>query len=210
MDLNEMNENWQKEAPKLAAMERNNPFLVPEGYFDEMHKQVQAQISIHQFDKQQDFFQVTDEYFDSLTDQITSRVKLEHLVGSADEEVFSVAENYFNSLEQKINTKIGIKAQEPTTVRKLSSPWLTYAAAACITAILTFGIYTFRTSNTDNVESQIAQLPEEEIVNYLQLYSDAGDVPVIVGGSVENVPEVSELLPEISDSEIEKYLKSNL
>jgi hypothetical protein len=209
MDLNEINENWQNEVPKLAAMERNNPFLVPEGYFEEMHKQVQAQISIHQLDKQQNFFQVSDDYFDSLTDQIISRVKLEELLTSADEEVFSLRENYFENLEDKINAKIGITAQEPSRVRKLASSWTTYAAAACITAVLTFGIYTYRTSNTDNIQSQIAQLPEEDIVNYLQLYSDAGDAPVIAS-SVENVPEVSELLPEISDSEIEKYLKSNL
>jgi hypothetical protein len=209
MDLNEINENWQNEAPKLAAMERNNPFIVPEGYFEEMHKQVQAQISIHQLDKRQDFFKVPDEYFDSLTDQIMSQVKLEQLVGSADGEVFSLPENYFESLEDKINEKIGITAQEPSRVRKPASSWITYAAAACITAVLTFGIYTYRTSNTDTIESQIAQLPEEDIVNYLQLYSDAGDAPVIAS-SVENVPEVSELLPEISDSEIEKYLKSNL
>ncbi|HEY0056206.1 MAG TPA: hypothetical protein VGB63_12685 [Pedobacter sp.] len=209
MDLNEINENWQEEAPKLAAMEKNNPFLVPEGYFEEMQAQLHAQIFIHQFDKQQELFQVPDQYFDTLTDQISSRVKLEQLVGSKNEEVFSVPENYFENLEDKINAKIGITSQKQSKVRKLSSSWITYAAAACITAVLTFGIYNYRTSNTDNVENQIAQLPEEEIVNYLQLYSDAGDIPVIAS-NVEDVPEVSELLPEISDSEIEQYLQLNL
>ncbi len=209
MDLNEMNEDWREEAPKLAAMEKINPFLVPEGYFEKMHEQLQAQISIHQFDNQQDFFQLPDQYFDTLEGQISSRVKLEQLVGNAAGEVFSVPENYFESLEDKINAKIGITGKKQSNIRKLTSSWITYAAAACITAVLTFGIYNYRTLKTANVESQIAQLPEEDIVNYLQLYSDAGDVQALAS-NMELVPEASELIPEISDSEIEKYLQSNL
>ena len=39
------NENWQEQAPKLAQMEKVNPFVVPEGYFDTLSDRINNRIA---------------------------------------------------------------------------------------------------------------------------------------------------------------------
>jgi hypothetical protein len=203
-----MNEDWQKEAPILAAMDKTNPFLVPDGYFEEMHQQLQSRITISEFDNEESFFKLPDNYFDTLTEKIISINKLEQLKQSSGSEIFSVPANYFNNLEASIKSTIAIEpVKQEAKIRSLTSSWVTYAAAASITAIISLGIY-FNSRN-NNIETQIAQLPADEIVNYLQLYSDAGDAPVIIE-NLDNTPQLSEMGSKITDQEIEQYLESNL
>ncbi|MBC7914518.1 MAG: hypothetical protein H7Y07_10400 [Pyrinomonadaceae bacterium] len=209
MDLNEMNENWQKEAPLLAAMEKKNPFTVADGYFPKMEEQLQQRIKISEFDNNQPLFTVPENYFETLSENILSLTRLEQIEETSDSKVFTVPENYFLNLEEQIAKRLGIKetAVVQPKIKPLFSSWLTYAAAACITAVIGFGIY-FNTANKD-IETQIAQLPSEEIDNYLQLYSDAGDAAMIVT-TLGTDSEVSELIPEVSEQEIKEYLELNL
>lgn len=209
MDLNEMNENWQEYAPTLAGMEKANPFSVPEGYFEVMQEQLHSRISINQFDNNENYFTVPDKYFETLTDKLRSISTLEQLKETSELEVFQVPEGYFDSLEQRIKAKV--KADElnaaPTKIKRLHANWITYAAAACITAIISFGIY-FNSQN-NNIEAQMAKLPADEIVDYLQLYADAGDAPLIIK-SIGAEIDISEIGSEVSEQEIEQYLDLNL
>lgn len=208
MDLNEMDENWQKVAPTLAAIEKTNPFSVPDGYFDQMQQQLQSRIGIAQFDNEEPYFNVPDNYFETLESKITSVINLEHLKEISDNQAFSIPENYFDTLEEKIKAKIGsevLKTSQPK-VRRLFSSWKTYAAAASITAIISFGIY-FNSKN-NNLEAQIAKLPADDIVEYLQLYSDAGDAPIIIK-NLGTEFDISELSPDVTEQEIEQYLELN-
>jgi hypothetical protein len=209
MDLNEMNENWQEHAPTLAAMEKTNPFSVPDGYFEEMQQQLHSRIRISQLDDNETFFKVPDNYFETLEDKLKSISKLEELKGSSHSEMLSVPEGYFDTLEQRIKAKLGSEELNavPTKIRRLRSNWITYAAAACITAIISFGIY-FNTQN-NTIEAQMAKLPANEIVDYLQLYTDAGDAPMIIN-SIGAEVDISEIGSEASEQEIEQYLKLNL
>lgn len=206
MDLNEMNENWQQEAPTLAAVEKTNPFSVPENYFEEMQEQIRSRITIYQFDSEHEVFNIPVNYFDSLTEKIISANAIEQLK-TEESEVFSVPDNYFEELEKNILSKVDIPDSKESIVRRFANSWITYAAAACITAIVSFGIY-FNTKNT-TVEHQISELPSEDIVEYLQLYSDAGDAPLIIKG-LNNETELSDFQLELSEQEIKQYLESNL
>lgn len=210
MDLNEMNENWQKDAPTLAAMEKTNPFFVPEGYFEEMEEQLRSRIAISGFEEDEVIFKLPENYFDTLPDKINSIIRLEELHHESPQEIFSIPENYFDTLESKIKAKISAEEPKKTEVkvRTLFSSWTTYAAAACITAIISFGVY-FNNTKSQDINAQIAELPADEIVDYLQLYSDAGDAPEIIK-TIEDGSELSQLNPELSEQEIEMYLKSNL
>ncbi|MGV3509850.1 MAG: hypothetical protein ACO1N7_11220 [Sphingobacteriaceae bacterium] len=201
-----MNENWQQEAPTLAAVERTNPFSVPDNYFEEMQEQIQSRITIDQFDGEHEFFNIPVNYFDSLTEKIISENATKQLKTEGSE-VFSVPDNYFNELEKSILSNAGGQNHKEQIVRRIATSWLTYAAAACITAIVSFGIY-FNTQNS-TVEHQIAELPSEDIVEYLQLYSDAGDAPLIIKG-LNNETELSDFQLELSEQEIKQYLESNL
>lgn len=209
MDLNEMNENWQEHAPTLAAMEKTNPFSIPDGYFKEMQQQLHSRIRIRQFDDNENVFKIPDDYFETLEDKLISISKLEGLKLNSQPETLLVPEGYFDTLEQRIKAKLeaeDLKAA-PTKIKRLYSNWITYAAAACITAIISFGIY-FNTQN-NNIEAQMAKLPADEIVDYLQLYTDAGDAPMIIN-SIGAEVDISEIGSEVSEQEIEQYLELNL
>ena len=39
------NENWQEQAPKLAQMDKINPFVVPAGYFDTLSDRINNRIA---------------------------------------------------------------------------------------------------------------------------------------------------------------------
>lgn len=209
MDLNEMNENWQEHAPTLAAMEKTNPFSIPDGYFEEMQQQLHSRIRIRQFDDNENVFKIPDDYFETLEDKLISISKLEGLKGNSHTEILPVPQGYFDTLEQRIKAKL--EAEElnaaPTKIKRLYSNWITYAAAACITAIISLGIY-YNTQN-NNIEAQMAKLPADEIVDYLQLYTDAGDAPMIINSIGADV-DISEIGSEVSEQEIEQYLELNL
>lgn len=210
MDLNEIKEDWQKDAPRLAAMEKKNPYTVPDAYFEEMESQLLSRIKISEADNNQHLFTVPEGYFDALPDQIISLAKFDELKQAKDIEVFSVPENYFLDLEDRIITKIGTEAEEHAKpkVKRLVPSWATYAAAACLTAIISFGIY-YNNIGKNDVETQIAALPAEEIVGYLQLYSDAGDGPALIE-SLKNESDLSEIGSNVSEQEIEQYLELNM
>lgn len=208
MDLNEMDEKWQEIAPTLAAMEKTNPFSVPDRYFNEMQQQLYSRLKVGQFDNEKPYFNVPDNYFDILESKITSVIQLEKLKPISESQEFSIPENYFDTLEKKIRTRIEseeIKTSQPK-IRQLLSSWVIYAAAASIVAIISFGLYFNNRSN--NLEAQIAKLPADEIVDYLQLYSDVGDAPLIIK-NLGTEFDISELSTDVIDQEIEQYLELN-
>ena len=205
-----MNGKWQEEAPTLASMEKANPFTVPEGYFAEMEEQLRRRVGINAFDNSENLFTVPAGYFEELEDKIISAVKLESIKNDG-EEIFTVPEKYFDSLEERIKSRIQpeIINSEKQQIRRIFSTWPVYAAAACITAIISFGLYFNLKSNNNTIENEIAALPTDEIIDYLQLYSDAGDVAVILE-NIEDESALSQISPDISEQEIEQYLKLNL
>lgn len=209
MDLNEMNENWQEEAPTLAAMEKVNPFKVPDGYFEEMSAQLLSRIKIIEKDNNQPLLEIPEGYFETLEDKIVSRSRLDELKENSTSEIFAVPDKYFETLESKIKARIDTNDKISSTpkVRRLTTSWITYAAAACLTLVV--GISIYLNADSKNAETQIANLPAEEIVDYLQLYSDAGDA-AIISESLDTETELSELSQEIPAQEIEQYLKLNL
>lgn len=44
MNTKNKSDNWQAEAPRLAQMEKINPYQVPEGYFDTLSSRIQTRI----------------------------------------------------------------------------------------------------------------------------------------------------------------------
>jgi hypothetical protein len=205
MDLKEMNDDWPKDAPILAGLRKTNPFTVPDGYFKEMEAQVHSRIHIDGLSSEQ-VLKVPQSYFDSLADRIWSSVKLNELKPSANSDVLDVPDNYFEHLEGKIIAKIE-RPQDIAKVKRLR-PFLRYAVAASLTAIVGLGLY-FNNRENQNVEARISELPAEDIVDYLQLYSDVGDASAIMS-SFEDGSELLDVDANLSAKEIEQYLEQSL
>lgn len=209
MDVNNMDEGWEKQSPLLNAAGKRNPFNVPDGYFDEMQQQITSRIAIESVvssDLNQNL-SVPEGYFDTLEDQIMSSIKVEKLRSLTDDDGFTVPEGYFNSLEESIKQKAGIQEKrEEAKVRSLMPSWLKYAAAACIMIASVTGVYFYQKSNS--IDAKLAYIPDEAIVDYLLINSDSGDMPVIIE-NLNNTTSVDSAI-ELSDQEIEQYLETTL
>lgn len=48
MNLNTEHDNWKEIAPKLAKMDKLNPFTVPDGYFESLADRIQSRVAENQ------------------------------------------------------------------------------------------------------------------------------------------------------------------
>lgn len=205
MEFNERDIDWQKDAPTLAAMGKAIPFTVPSGYFENLSDNLSTRVFIESVHvKENSGFGVPQNYFEDLTSRIKSNVTVENLRSIDVSGGFIVPDGYFTELSSKINTRVQESDIKETPVRKLFTSWVSYAAAACVTAMIATGIYL----NTDsyNFNEKLAEVPDEEIINYLQAHSTAGDTPFIIENI--NPDELEKVTPDVSADELELYINS--
>lgn len=215
MSLKNKNEDWNQDAPSLAGMDVTNPFNVPDNYFSELTEHLQARVRIEALigEKHQNNFQVPDQYFETLEDQILSSVKAEELKEQISTEAFTVPEGYFTDLQNRIisRTTQGDNDNKKPIIRKLIPSWMKYAAAACITAVIATAVFLNNKTNDNNLASEVefSQIPQTEIVAYLQTYNNTGDADLIAE-HLRSTDDLSDLDLEFSEQEIQQYLESTL
>ena len=205
MELNERDIDLQKEAPTLAAIGNGTPFIVPSLYFQELSDNLKSRALIESmhFDYSNGF-KVPVNYFDELTSRIEDKVAVENIRSLAPSERFDLPEGYFAELSGRINARIKDSRKEATPIRKLYTSWLSYAAAACISMIIATGIYF--SSNTYNLNKQLSEVPDQEILNYLQAHSTAGDTPFII--ETLNPDQLEAVTTDVSAEDLELYINS--
>ncbi len=216
-------------------MENTNikhPFLVPDGYFDQLEDSILAEVSIEKAFGKKDL-SVPNGYFKELESNILSRVSLEKLISNAK---VSVPENYFASLEDEI--LVGIKAEKLKLTYNLSVPdnyfesletavlnktfskkksiftifslsKNIYRAAAGI--VLIGGASLFYLNYYSQPKDAFAEISSEEIASYLQNQSlSYYDIKPVVDETT--VTEEINVIPEsagISEAELLKYIEEN-
>lgn len=209
MDLNNIHEDWEKEAPVLASLGRTNPFIVPENYFEDLHDNLSVRMKIgrHLNRESSELFSTPPDYFDTLAERINTSIKADSLKQTTADPGFSVPGGFFGSLEERILQKTALQEKQGGKIRKLYTGWARYAAAACIIAVS--AVTLFINKKETRVEDQFSGIPDTEIVNYLQAYSEPGDGMMIIenlGSAAESAGAASDL-PE---DEIQHYLESTL
>jgi hypothetical protein len=101
------NKKWLDEYPSLKQVNENNPFTVPEGYFDELEKNIISAVNLEEL-KTGKGFTVPENYFDELNSNIQSRINIEAYVNNP-EHGHSVPDAYFDEFEQQVNARIVIE-----------------------------------------------------------------------------------------------------
>lgn len=137
MNLENKPNNWQEKAPTLAGMEKKNPFLVPDGYFESLSTRIQSRVAAPQ-------------------------------------------------------------------VKRMWPLWLNYAAAACITLALGITLYV----NLNQQEINFKDIPDQEIVNYLESQMDDTDAEFIFANLAAEQTLSSTY--NYTNKEVEFYLKETL
>ena len=208
MDLENTGKNREDEAPLLAGMKVKNPFTVSENYFIELGTQVNSLRIVEDARfNDEDEFKVPKHYFEGLISEIETHVAEQNIQKIASTDGFSVQINYFSNLPQIITEQINTNNQpSKAVVKQISTNFLKYAAAACVTLVL--GSVIVFNSQNKTLDSKMDKLSDQEIVNYLQMNSDIGDTPLIIESLSLNSNMA--LGDSFSEAELEKYIDTTL
>jgi hypothetical protein len=95
-------ENLEKYAPTLAKVRKENCFMVPDGYFDELPEAICIETITSQFSRENPFT-VPANYFNDLVIEVEASV---FATGLVKENKFDVPANYFDELPQEITSGI--------------------------------------------------------------------------------------------------------
>jgi hypothetical protein len=197
---------------RLTDGMKGGAFTVPDGYFDNLNEQIITRITLEELagDGTEDGFTLPEGYFEALGGNIQSRIALEEITASHHKS-FAVPDNYFEDLQERILAKTAETKQEKTVkIRKLSGSWLQYAAAACVTLMIGTGIFLNYSKKQDSdIASALSKVPDQEIVNYLEVNSTTGDAEVIAEHLLQTGTQ-PDIESGFSDQEIEQYLETSL
>ena len=194
---------WEKDAPTLAAMKRVTPFVVPSGYFESLSEEVNARILIEsvRFESAKEF-NIPANYFENLSSRIEERIAIENIQSLVPSSGFDVPESYFLELSDRIQSKLA----EQKTIRKknIFTSWISYSAAACITFVIGTSLYFNSTVYT--IGRDLSEVPDQEIINYLQIHSTVNDNQYII----ENLSDdgLQQVSSDVSSQEIEQYINN--
>ena len=205
MELNERDINLQKVAPTLAAIGNGIPFTVPSSYFEQLSDRLNSRVQIESMrSDDKNGFNIPKNYFEELSSRIENRISVKNLRTQVPSEGFSLPEGYFVKLSERIISRVENSSERKTPVRRLFTSLVSYAAAACITVMIATGIYFI--SNSYNLNKQLSEIPDHEIINYLQAHSTAGDTPFIIENI--NPDEMEAVTSDVSAEELELYINS--
>jgi hypothetical protein len=207
-------------APTIVNLRNQNLYSIPADYFDSLADSIVNYIKLTEIRDINPYF-VPENYFDTLADSIANKIRSSRsyeiheelseiaplLTTVKKENVFSFPDNYFEKLT------IPVTANSTTKVISIGNnirKWVTYVAAASVLFIVATTSYLYVTIHNQNgetlsIEQRLAQLKDQEIINYLKENDEiiSGD---IIPASVEEDTEIQNMLQNASDEEIQKYL----
>lgn len=217
--------NYQDDLKSIKgapANPKDMPFVVPGDYFSQLEAKILMRVRI--ITDTEKSFTIPDLYFTSLPDKIRQRIQFEEqedrladVIGNDDtfiknlkdwvpEAGFTTPTSYFETSRKQMVEAVFEENKNdqviPFMQRRASHTWIKYAAAACIAVCI--GIYAFFQLNTpDSFEKRLNNIPESDIVSYLEYYNEFGD-----GAAFEaQFDGVLQLDKELySEEEIEAYL----
>lgn len=179
-------ENMEREMDDsfLDKKFKENPFLVPDNYFENSEEQILA-IAKLSSTKTEETFKVPERYFENMNAEILSQSNLNK---ASQENGFNIPESYFDELSANILEKtIGNKQ-----AKIIRFSFIKYAAAAVILIATTFGGYMYNQTN-QTVTEKLSSIPDQEIADYLYYSTDAGDVSLIIE-STDDISFIEEKL----------------
>lgn len=164
---------WEREAPKLAAISKTTPYSVPEEYFDNLHKQIRQTIFIDGLKARNHGFNHPLHYFENLSEQIETRIEIDAIRNQVKDSGFNTPPGYFDKLKDELLYKATTKP-DTKVVRLWHNDFIKYVSAACF-ILLTASVlylneqYNFNKKvNTELTSEQfLLDIDENVIINYL-------------------------------------------
>jgi hypothetical protein len=108
MKSDKENKEWLDDYTALKQVNSGHPFIVPEGYFDELGKWIKSYVNLNELNANGDGFTLPENYFNELSSNIQSRITIEEY-GNAESKEVVLPENYFDELSASIQSRITIE-----------------------------------------------------------------------------------------------------
>lgn len=181
------------------------PFTVPEGYFNNLPHQVMQGIKAAEAAGM------------PVQEELAA---LSPLLAGIPRQPRQAPQGYFAALPNQVMAAIAAQEKAPAKVISITASrrrYMPWAAAACIAGCLAIGaLFLFRggaVRSTNSLDAQLAAIPDQEIVDYLQMHSDAFDNDAIFTNVssedvVEELPKISTDLSSLPAEAIQKYLEN--
>lgn len=204
METNNLDKDFLKNAPILASISKENPFAIPFNYFESLNDDLNARIKIEALRfKSEDEFQLPANYFDTLAERIENRIQTDTIQSLVPSGGFQVPDGYFTDLSDRIHSKTQ-NGKAPEKKKNSLASWLSYSAAASV--IIVVGAFLYFNSSVYSINQKLANVPDQEIISYLQIHSTIADTPYIIENlSEEGLQDVS---TDVSSEDLEQYINS--
>jgi hypothetical protein len=184
----------------LENIPTNNPFSVPEGYFDESKSRIIQAVFLDRLKTQAPSagFTTPEHYFSELTEEISAGVAMENLKGLTSSDQYTVPTGYFGQLQNNIIARTSAKQQTPV-LKLWHSSLMKYASAACFIILSTTGFY-FYQQHTPVLKTAYNDLPTEQMLYDI-------DEDVIIDHIKDN--NLQQAKAPATDVALENYILSN-
>ncbi|HTE00023.1 MAG TPA: hypothetical protein VK668_12095 [Mucilaginibacter sp.] len=212
MNSDRGNREWINDYMSLKQVNPNNPFTVPEGYFDELEQQIVSYVKLDDLKKSapEQGFTVPENYFEDLSSTIKARISVEEALDKEDNN-FTVPEGYFENLSQQIQSRILVEETLGQQAETFTVPENYFAG-------LTESILN-KTVNEQPVQQK--GVVRRLFASAAFKYAVAACLTLAVGGTiflsrtpatiaVDNHSFLRQSLSAISVDDIQSYLQSNL
>jgi len=216
-DKKNRNEELKRTAPRLAALlQRQNPFRIPEGYFEENIKKLSlltAETSAPGFAEGGKPFRLPEDYFENLDKRILWRIKESEESGESE-----LPKEYFETLPGKIINRIheeekaGEAKKGAGRIRMIRSRAVRALAAAAVLAglVLSYGILT-RQSSEEKVIAGLNSVSTAELESYLtdQLeHLDEEELNTVIDPDESLMPDYEKEL--INEDELQDFILEDM
>lgn len=203
------NNEWKAEAPYMAGLQKENPFLVPEQYFNLLPDLINSSVYYETLKDtvSSSGFSVPDQYFSTAQERI---FKATAGFTEAEEDImfnlpkadgYTTPDLYFEKLQARILDKTTAESTAAKSTTKIVSLWrsglLKYASAACFVLVTTFGLYT----NHQNMLKESSDAANE------QMLYDINEQDII--DNIQGTPAIEDHNSNTTNTDLETYILNN-
>ncbi|HKG69847.1 MAG TPA: hypothetical protein VKA92_13330 [Segetibacter sp.] len=213
----------------MTNISKTNVYSVSPTYFDDLSEEITRKIMLNKeraynFPPASTPYVIPEDYFTNLPGLIFQNVVNHQQLNGVIEEMEAIAP-LLNTIDKKqlysIPPDFFDKMQIPLPeMRKRKTKvvsvnrwkiFLRISAAAVVTSLLAIGVYTitgreFNTTRNRNARNEVKNLSNEEIVNFLKNNSSE-NITSVYKETSKHVNAIKSSLKEISDTEIQRFLK---
>lgn len=217
-------------SPLLIQVDNTNPYTTSFSYFsnlaDDIIGKIKSGTEAEWYLTKENAYSAPAGYFETLPATIVQKIKGGEYKSEVFEElenispllntiskktVYSVPKGYLDSVNWN-KSELFVKKAKVISLR--FSRAIKYTAAAVIIGLLAIGIFLITgKQNTDTARakaaSEVKQLSEQEIVDFLKTTSPAENIVSTVNNNSTKENDIKSSVSKMSDNEIQQFLKEN-